>query len=157
MSLNKFSAVNKLMTPYLDFLENKKRFMKLKDSFGEEIFQELSDILDSIEFDHKSFIKTLRHTANTGTINTILSTDNTKNDSSTEESDIEDEEVKTKNNVNNVNNLTNQTKPKHNIYSKRLQFNKNKAKDKVEEKVEEKVVEVKKDNSEVVKKSKRIL
>lgn len=139
MSLNKFSAINKIMSPYLDFLENKKRFMKLKDSFDEEAFQEISDILDNIKFDNTSFIKILKHTVNTGTINTVISQDITtnNNDSSTEESDVEEITSEKK---------EEKPKMKHNVYSKRLQFIK-----------PDNNKDNKDNNKEVVKKSKRIL
>lgn len=137
MSLNKFSAINKIMTPYLDFLENKKRFIKLKDFFDEEVFQEISDMLDNVNLDHTTFIKTLKHTVNTGTINTVISQDLvTNNDSSTEESDVEEITSEKK---------EEKPKTKHNVYSKRLQFNK-------KEEVNKEEV-----NKKEVKRSKRIL
>lgn len=122
-NLSKFSAVNKLLTPYLDYLENRKRLTKLKDSMNEEVYEEINDLLDTLKLDNKSFINQLKETVQTGTISTVLTQEVNKSDSSTEESDNEEVEVvKTPENKE-------EEKPKHNMYKKRLQFNKKKESD----------------------------
>jgi hypothetical protein len=136
-NLSKFSAVNKLFSPYLEFLENRKRLTKLKDSFDEEVYEEINNLLDNLKFDHTSFVSQLRQTVITGTISTVLTQEVNKSDSSTEESDNEEVEKEVE-------------KPKSPVkaFTKRLQFNKKK------EDVEEN--NNKKDVKEVVKKSKRL-
>ena len=120
-NLSKFSAVNKLLSPYLDFLENKKRLSKLKDSLDEEVYNEINDLLDNLKFDHKSFMKQLKETVSNGTINTVILQEVNKSNSSTEESDDEEAEEQTP------------KSPVQKAFTKRLQFNK-----KEEVKVEEK-------------------
>ena len=124
-NLSKFSAVNKLLTPYLDYLENRKRLTKLKDSMNEEVYEEINDLLDTLKLDNKSFINQLKESVQSGTISTVLTQEVNKSDSSTEESDNEEVEVvKTPENKEKE-----EEKPKHNMYKKRLQFNKKKESD----------------------------
>ena len=126
-NLSKFSAVNKLLTPYLDYLENRKRLTKLKDSMNEEVYEEINDLLDTLKLDNKSFINQLKESVQSGTISTVLTQEVNKSDSSTEESDNEEVEVEVVKTPENKE--KEEEKPKHNMYKKRLQFNKKKESD----------------------------
>ena len=86
--VNKYSAINRVMTPYLEFLENKKRLDKLKDNLDEEQYNKIKSVLDGVNFDFKTFHQQLKNTVKTGQIL------NNKNDSSTEESDVDSSDEK---------------------------------------------------------------
>ena len=86
MSFSKLSAINKLLTPYLEFLENKKRVNKFEE------LEELVNILNDVELDYKQLIQQVKQTIQTGTVEPVLVPETKKSDSETEESASESEE-----------------------------------------------------------------
>mgnify|MGYP003353770077 CR=1 FL=1 len=86
MTPSKLSAINKLLTPYLEFLENKKRVNKFEE------LEELTTILNDVTLDYKELLKQVKQTINTGTVEPVITPETKKSDSDTEESASESEE-----------------------------------------------------------------
>ena len=86
MTPSKLTAINKLLTPYLEFLENKKRVNKFEE------LEELVNILNDVELDYKQLIQQVKQTIQTGTVEPVLVPETKKSDSDTEESASESEE-----------------------------------------------------------------
>ena len=86
MTPSKLTAINKLLTPYLEFLENKKRVNKFEE------LEELTTILNDVTLDYKELLKQVKQTINTGTVEPVITPETKKSDSDTEESASESEE-----------------------------------------------------------------
>ena len=86
MTPSKLTAINKLLTPYLEFLENKKKVNKFEE------LEELVGILNDVELDYKELIQQVKQTIKTGTVEPVLVPETKKSESDTDESASETEE-----------------------------------------------------------------
>ena len=122
-----YSAINHIISPFIEYHTNLVKLAELKESIGEETYKAINKQLKSFKPDNILLVKQLSQCMSTGFVEPV------KADSSTEESD---EEV-----------LSDASPPTTKKFTKRLQFNKTK-------KEEPKKEEPKKE--EPVKKAKRL-
>ena len=86
-TVNSYCAINRVLTPFIEFYENKKRLEKIKDYVDDNKYDEIHNIIHKLAFDVDKFINQLKTVSEKCIIQPTVS------DSTTEESDVSDDET----------------------------------------------------------------
>jgi hypothetical protein len=84
-SVNSYSILNRILTPYIEYHENLKKLEEIKDMVDKKTFKKIKDILNSIDFDTEKFLNQLKKTSET----LKIQPEPVKSNSSTDESDVD--------------------------------------------------------------------
>jgi len=84
-SVNSYSILNRILTPYIEYHENLKKLEEIKDMVDKKTFKNIKDILGSIDFDTEKFLNQLKKTSET----LKIQPEPVKSNSSTDESDVD--------------------------------------------------------------------
>jgi hypothetical protein len=87
-SVNSYSIINRILTPYIEYHENIKKLDELKDTIDKKTYKKIKEILDGIEFDSEKFIGQLKKTSET----LRIQPEPVKSNSTTDESDVDSKE-----------------------------------------------------------------
>jgi hypothetical protein len=84
-SVNSYSIINRILTPYIEYHENLKKLEEIKDVIDKKTMKKIKEILNGIEFDSDKFITQLKKTSET----LKIQPEPIKSNSTTDESDVE--------------------------------------------------------------------
>ena len=84
-SVNSYSIMNRILTPYIEYHENLKKLEELKDSIDKKTMKNIKEILNGIEFDSDKFLTQLKKTSDT----LKIQPEPIKSNSTTDESDVD--------------------------------------------------------------------
>lgn len=84
-SVNSYSIINRILTPYIEYHSNLKKLEEIKDVIDKKTMKKIKEILDSIEFDSDKYLTQLKKTSDT----LKIQPEPVKSDSTTDESDVD--------------------------------------------------------------------
>jgi hypothetical protein len=84
-SVNSYSIMNRILTPYIEYHKNLKKLEEIKDVIDKKTYKKIKEILDSIEFDSDKFLTQLKKTSET----LKIQPEPVKSNSTTDESDVD--------------------------------------------------------------------
>lgn len=84
-SVNSYSIINRILTPYIEYHENLKKLEDIKDVIDKKTMKKIKEILDSIEFDSDKYLTQLKKTSET----LKIQPEPIKSNSTTDESDVD--------------------------------------------------------------------
>jgi hypothetical protein len=84
-SVNSYSILNRILTPYIEYHENLKKLDEIKDMIDKKTYKKIKEILDSIDFDTEKFLSQLKKTSET----LKIQPEPVKSNSTTDESDVD--------------------------------------------------------------------
>lgn len=84
-SVNSYSIINRILTPYIEYHENLKKLEELKDLIDKKTMKKIKEILNGIEFDNNKYLAQLKKTSDT----LKIQPEPIKSNSTTDESDVD--------------------------------------------------------------------
>ena len=84
-SVNSYSIINRVLTPYIEYHENLKKLEELKDIIDKKTMKKIKEILNGIEFDSDKYLAQLKKTSET----LKIQPEPVKSNSTTDESDVD--------------------------------------------------------------------
>ena len=87
-SVNSYSIINRIISPYIEYHQNLKQLEELKDIIDKKTYKKIKEILNAIEFDSDKFLSQLEKTSKT----LQIQPEPIKSNSKTDESDVESDD-----------------------------------------------------------------
>jgi hypothetical protein len=84
-SVNSYSIINRILTPYIEYHSNLKKLEEIKDVIDKKTLKKIKEILDGIEFDSDKYLTQLKKTSET----LKIQPEPIKSNSTTDESDVD--------------------------------------------------------------------
>lgn len=84
-SVNSYSIINRILTPYIEYHENLKKLEDIKDVIEKKTYKKIKEILDGIDFDSDKYLTQLKKTSDT----LKIQPEPIKSNSTTDESDVD--------------------------------------------------------------------
>lgn len=84
-SVNSYSMINRILTPYIEYHENLKKLEELRDVIDRKTYKKIKEILNGIEFDSDKYLTQLKKTSET----LKIQPEPIKSNSTTDESDVD--------------------------------------------------------------------
>jgi len=84
-SVNSYSIINRILTPYIEYHENLKKLEEIKDVIDKKTMKKIKEILNEIEFDTDKYLAQLKKTSET----LKIQPEPVKSNSTTDESDVD--------------------------------------------------------------------
>ena len=84
-TVNSYSIINRVLTPYIEYHENLKKLEELKDVIDKKTMKKIKEILNGIEFDSDKYLAQLKKTSET----LKIQPEPVKSNSTTDESDVD--------------------------------------------------------------------
>ena len=84
-SVNSYSIINRILTPYIEYHENLKKLEEIKDGIDKKTMKKIKEILNGIEFDSDKYLAQLKKTSET----LKIQPEPNKSNSTTDESDVD--------------------------------------------------------------------
>ena len=84
-SVNSYSIINRILTPYIEYHENLKKLEEIKDLIDKKTMKKIKEILNGIEFDTDKYLAQLKKTSET----LKIQPEPIKSNSTTDESDVD--------------------------------------------------------------------
>jgi hypothetical protein len=84
-SVNSYSIINRILTPYIEYHSNLKKLEDIKDMIDKKTYKKIKEILNGIDFDSNKYLSQLKKTSET----LKIQPEPIKSNSTTDESDVE--------------------------------------------------------------------
>jgi hypothetical protein len=84
-SVNSYSIINRILSPYIEYHSNLKKLEEIKDVIDKKTMKKIKEILDGIDFDSDKYLTQLKKTSET----LKIQPEPIKSNSTTDESDVD--------------------------------------------------------------------